>query len=65
MPMPKRLPLVVLLLSLLSLACLCGCARIGVRPASLDDRAAKLDRTALNSDRPSERTLLVVRQRDL
>ena len=63
--MPKRLPLVVLLLSLLSLACLGGCARIGVRPASLDDRAAKLDRTALNSDRPSERTLRFVRQRDL
>jgi pimeloyl-ACP methyl ester carboxylesterase len=63
--MPRRLPLVVLLLSLLSLACLGGCARIGVRPSSLDDRAAKLDRTALNSDRPSERTLRFVRQRDL
>ncbi|KHK01291.1 esterase/lipase family protein [Desulfovibrio sp. TomC] len=62
--MPRRLFLLCLL-CLLLLTVLAGCARIGVRPVSLNDRAGQLDRNALNSDRPSERTLRFLRQRDL
>jgi pimeloyl-ACP methyl ester carboxylesterase len=62
--MPRRL-LCSCLLCLLVLTALTGCARIGVRPVSINDRAGQLDRNALNSDRPSERTLRFLRQRDL
>ena len=62
--MPRRL-LPVCLLCLLLLSVLSGCARIGVRPVALNDRAGQLERTALSSDRPSERTLHFLRQRDL
>ena len=62
--MPSR-PTLVFLASLALVLALGGCARIGVRPASLNDRAAMLERTALTSDRPSERTLRFLRQRDL
>ncbi|MHC1791961.1 esterase/lipase family protein [Solidesulfovibrio sp.] len=62
--MTRRLVAACLLCSLVLLA-LAGCARIGVRPVSLNDRAGRLDRNALNSDRPSERTLRFLRQRDL
>jgi len=61
---PQR-GLSVFLLFLCLLTSVSGCARIGVKAVSLDTRARELDRTALNSDRPSERTLLFLRQRDL
>ena len=48
----------------LALALLAGCARIGVKPVSMDTRTREFDRTALNSSRPSERSLVFVRQRD-
>ncbi|EHJ49151.1 hypothetical protein DFW101_3151 [Solidesulfovibrio carbinoliphilus subsp. oakridgensis] len=60
----RRLPAGAVLLGFVLLA-LAGCARIGVRPVPIDTRANALERTALNSDRPSERTLAFLAQRDL
>lgn len=57
------------MLFLLSLAVLglllSGCAGTSVRPVPLSERFKALDRTALNSDRPSELTLAFLKQRDL
>lgn len=63
--MPHR-PTAALLGSCLALLLLLsGCASIGVRPVPIRERADQFERTALNSDRPSERTLRFLRQRDL
>jgi pimeloyl-ACP methyl ester carboxylesterase len=42
-----------------------GCSTITVRPVDLSRRAESFDRNALTSDRPSERTLAFLKQRDL
>lgn len=47
------------------LSVLVGCARIGVNPVPVEQRAREFDRTALNSSSPSERSLVFLRQRDL
>lgn len=44
---------------------LSGCAATTVKPVPLSERFKALDRTALNSDRPSELTLAFLKQRDL
>jgi len=61
----SRRGLLPALLLVMVLAPVFGCARIGVKPVRLDTRARELDRTALNSSRPSERTLAFLRLRDL
>ncbi len=61
---PRR-SIVVLGCCLFLVALLAGCARIGVKPVSMDTRTREFDRTALNSASPSERSLVFVRQRDL
>lgn len=57
------------ILFLLSLAVigliLSGCAGTSVKPVPLSERFKALDRTALNSDLPSELTLAYLKQRDL
>ena len=42
-----------------------GCAGVAVRPVPMGERLEALNRTALNSSRPSERTLAYMLQRDL
>lgn len=56
-----------LLVFLLLAAMLAGCAVPGVmvRPTAISQRFNALDRTALNSERPSEFTLAFLKQRDL
>ncbi|KAF0234632.1 MAG: hypothetical protein FD177_659 [Desulfovibrionaceae bacterium] len=57
---------ILLLLSLAVLGLfLSGCAGTSVKPVPLSERFKALDRTALNSDRPSELTLAFMKQRDL
>ena len=46
-------------------ALLSGCAGVTVKSASIAQRFAALDRSALNSDRPSEPTLAFLKQHDL
>jgi pimeloyl-ACP methyl ester carboxylesterase len=55
----------VFLLLALVFASLSGCAGVGIKPADISQRYAALDRTALDSDRPSEMTLAFLKQRDL
>lgn len=49
----------------LAAALLPGCATITIKPAPVSERYETLDRTALDSDRPSDRTLAFLKQRDL
>lgn len=63
-PTPPRLAAPAWLVCLLLLV-LSGCAHIGVTRVPIDTRANALGRTALDSDRPSERTLAFLAQRDL
>ncbi|MHC1790588.1 esterase/lipase family protein [Solidesulfovibrio sp.] len=56
----RRLFLVALLVFSLS-----GCAGVTVKPVDISQRFEALDRTAINSDRPSELTLAFLKQRDL
>jgi len=42
-----------------------GCAKIGVTPYPMDLRLKQLSATALNTGSPSERTMLVLKQRDM
>jgi pimeloyl-ACP methyl ester carboxylesterase len=44
---------------------LAGCATVTVKPAAITQRFEAMDRTAINSDRPSELTLAFLKQRDL
>ncbi len=44
---------------------LCGCAKIGVTPYPMDLRLKQLSATAFNTGSPSERTMLVLKQRDM
>ncbi|GBC63644.1 alpha/beta hydrolase [Desulfonema ishimotonii] len=56
----QQIPVLILLILLT------GCAHdVGVRQVALAERFEDMDRSALNSDSPSERTLLFLRQRDL
>jgi pimeloyl-ACP methyl ester carboxylesterase len=57
---------VLMLLTILAMgAFLSGCAGIMVKPASIAQRFDALDRSAINSDQPSELTLAFLKQRDL
>ncbi len=55
----------LLVACILVAALLAGCAGITVREAPLAQRFDALDRSAINSDRPSELTLAFLKQRDL
>ncbi|WP_243358200.1 esterase/lipase family protein [Fundidesulfovibrio terrae] len=44
---------------------LAGCAGVAIKPTDISQRYAALDRSALDSDRPSEMTLGFLKQRDL
>jgi len=46
-------------------ALLAGCAGVQVKPASIAQRYDALDRSAINSDQPSQLTLAFLKQRDL
>jgi pimeloyl-ACP methyl ester carboxylesterase len=55
-----------LLLAIVTLSAgLSGCATVTVQPAAITQRFDALDRSAINSDRPSELTLAFLKQRDL
>ena len=57
---------VFLLLAIVTMVTLfSGCASITIKPASIVQRFDALDRSALNSDRPSDLTLAVLKQQDL
>jgi len=58
-------PALALALLLALCAALAGCAGVTVKPAPIAQRYALLDRSAINSDRPSELTLAYLKQRDL
>ncbi len=60
----SRLLPALLLLGLLA-GLLSGCAGVTIKPVSLSQRYEVLDRSALNSSRPSEITLAFLKQRDL
>lgn len=63
---PRTRSFILCLLSLAVLgALLSGCAGTSVKQVPLSERFKALDRTALNSDRPSELTLAFLKQRDL
>lgn len=58
----------VLLLFLVSaalMAFLSGCAGVSIKPVQLSQRYDALDRSAINSSKPSELTLAFLKQRDL
>lgn len=57
---------VLTLLSVIALfAFLSGCAGVTVKPTSINQRFDALDRSAINSNQPSELTLAFLKQRDL
>lgn len=63
---PRTRSFILCLLSLAVLgALLSGCAATSVKPVPLTERFKALERTSLNSDRPSELTLAYLKQRDL
>jgi len=63
---PRTRSFILCLVSLAVLgALLSGCAGTSVKPVPLSERFKALDRTALNSDLPSELTLAFLKQRDL
>lgn len=55
----------MLLALVILVACLSGCAGVTVKPVDISRRFDALDRTAINSDRPSELTLAFLKQRDM
>ncbi|WP_243439449.1 esterase/lipase family protein [Fundidesulfovibrio soli] len=57
--------LTVLLALLMLAAALSGCAGVSVKPSPISQRFDALDRSAINSSRPSELTLAFLKQRDL
>lgn len=52
------------LLAALAVLVLAGCSAVSIRPASMSQRFEALDRSALDSSRPSERTLAFLKERD-
>jgi len=61
-----RLRLLPLLLLMAALAVfVSGCAGISIKPVPISQRYDALDRSAINSDQPSELTLAFLKQRDL
>ncbi|WP_211922515.1 esterase/lipase family protein [Solidesulfovibrio aerotolerans] len=66
-PLPKvRCTLPALLVLMLAVGVfVSGCARVSIREVPIAQRYDALDRSAINSDRPSELTLAFLKQRDL
>jgi len=60
---PKVLLFLLVFISLAGL--LSGCAGVSIKPVQLSQRYDALDRSAINSSRPSELTLAFLKQRDL
>ncbi|MFZ5427943.1 MAG: esterase/lipase family protein [Thermodesulfobacteriota bacterium] len=61
---PARFRALLAALALLAVL-LPGCSTVKVKPVDFTQRYEALDRTALNSSRPSERTLAFLKQRDM
>lgn len=62
---PSRRALHTFLALVILVSFLPGCAGVTVKPVALSQRFDARDRTAINSDRPSELTLAFLKQRDL